>query len=415
MAWVGCVNYSRTDLDQLSKLHSALQDDDPQRGERQSYWSRRRRIARQSAIERQQDLRERDALRGYRINIKQVVLAFVVEFFIIGIVLTGQYLYAAQIHDASRFMIMQTMLYPVALAMVELARVPLALAVRIQKSWNIQLAALLGVACAVVVTSASLYQIGNFTFSPRLQSVHESSNRLAAARERRDEFVVQKRAAQASLDQQNKDWNVLSERYNTLSSQLNSQPGQTCTPTSKTSSDGSQTTTQTCKLNPALKTLQTEISDVKGKLSQAEVVGRQAQAELAKYDERPQNETVSKAEADYRESVYQSPLHSYTAMLFNKDPQDVSEGEVKTLEWYLILIPSIAAALSSTLIAMTAVHRIKTPKIEAPTKMPDEAMTYLLGPLVKTLEQEAKNAVSAAVNAQVNQTKAKPPPEPAKV
>ena len=172
MAWVGCVNYSRTDLDQLSKLHSALQDDDPQRGERQSYWSRRRRIARRSAIERQQDLRERDALRGYRINIKQVVLAFVVEFFIIGIVLTGQYLYAAQIHDASRFMIMQTMLYPVALAMVELARVPLALAVRIQKSWNIQLAALLGVACAVVVNSASLYQIGNFTFSPRLQSVH---------------------------------------------------------------------------------------------------------------------------------------------------------------------------------------------------------------------------------------------------
>ena len=44
--------------------------------------------------------------------------------------------------------------------------VPLAIAVRIQKSWNIKLAALLGVMCAVVVTSFSLSQIGHLTFNP---------------------------------------------------------------------------------------------------------------------------------------------------------------------------------------------------------------------------------------------------------
>jgi hypothetical protein len=85
-------------------------------------------------------------------------------------------------------------------------------------------------------------------------------------------------------------------------------------------------------------------------------------------------------------------------MLFNKDPKDVSEGEVKTLEWYLILIPSIAAALSSTLIAMTAVHRIRRPKASAPTAVPDEAVAFLFGPLLAEIKKTAEEAVNRAVN-----------------
>ncbi len=66
-------------------------------------------------------------------------------------------------------------------------------------------------------------------------------------------------------------------------------------------------------------------------------------------------------------------------MLFRKDPRDVTDGEVKTLEWYLIIIPSIAAALSSTLIAMTAVHRIKLPKHIPPvTKITDKLIFDLI-------------------------------------
>jgi hypothetical protein len=95
-------------------------------------------------------------------------------------------------------------------------------------------------------------------------------------------------------------------------------------------------------------------------------------------------------------------------MLFSKDPRDVSEGEVKTLEWYLILIPSIAAALSSTLIAMTAVHKIRKP-VDEPTTIPEEAAAYLFGPLVTAIRSEARNAVAAAVNN--GQNRSAPPPE----
>ena len=39
---------------------------------------------------------ERDTERGYSINVKQVTLAFAVEFFIIGLILVGQYLVAEE-------------------------------------------------------------------------------------------------------------------------------------------------------------------------------------------------------------------------------------------------------------------------------------------------------------------------------
>ena len=71
---------------------------------------------------------------------------------------------------------------------------------------------------------------------------------------------------------------------------------------------------------------------------------------------------------------------------------------MKTLEWYLILIPSIAAALSSTLIAMTAVHRVRRPKSQmAPTVIPDDAANFLFGPLIAAIKGEAADAVETAV------------------
>jgi hypothetical protein len=106
---------------------------------------------------------------------------------------------------------------------------------------------------------------------------------------------------------------------------------------------------------------------------------------------------IGAAEADYRETINHSQLHSYTAMLFRKDPREVSDGEVKTLEWYLIIIPSIAAALASTLIAITAVCRIK-PHSDTVAVIPDEAAAYLFGPLLDAIKSEARATVSEALN-----------------
>ena len=375
-----------------------------------SFLSRRRETARAAAAEHNRTRIERDITRGYSINVKQVILAFAVEFVIIGLILTSQFLYASQLPNVSRFTIVQTLLFPIALAMVELARVPLAIAVRIQKSWNIQFSALLGVACAVVVTSASLYQIGNFTFNPRLEAVHQKREQLASLQERKADFLALKKDAQDKVEQRAREFNVLSDRYKSLVSQLNAQANLSCSTVTTPDSNGAPgPTKQVCKENPGLKPLRIEIDAAKAKLSEADTLSKQAQSELAKLSPQSIDDELSKAEKEYRDTIFQSPLHSYTAMLFNKDPKEVSEGEVKTLEWYLILIPSIAAALSSTLIAMTAVQRLRRPKTQSPTVISDDAVNYLFGPLTEAIKKEASDAVErAAATREANQKSSGP-------
>jgi hypothetical protein len=139
---------------------------------------------------------ERDRERGYSINVKQIVLAFAVEFVIIGLIPTNNFLAVAELPDATSMKTIHALLFPIAMAMVELARVPLAVAVRTQSAWNIKLAALIGVFCAVAVTSTSLIQIGNSTFNPRLEDTHNKNSNIAG---RTDEMDRKARNSNPSL------------------------------------------------------------------------------------------------------------------------------------------------------------------------------------------------------------------------
>jgi hypothetical protein len=344
---------------------------------------------------------ERDRIRGYSINVKQVVLAFAIEFVIIALILVSQFIYAAQVPSATEYKVISALLFPIALAMIELARVPLAIAVRTQDSLRIKFAALLGVVCAVAVTSTSLSNIGNLTFNPRLEDAQGKRDRLIEAQDRRKVYLSQMGLQQSLLDQKIKDRTQLEESYQKVVAQFNAQPAQDCSvlTSSTTTPEGStqRVDQKKCVPNPALKPLQNELAGTKQKLSDADTALKQEQGALSKYNRQPFDEAVSKAEGDYRAAIYQSQLHSYTAMIFRKDPQEVSDGEIKTLEGYLIWIPSIAAALSSTLIAMTAVHR-RRPTPDAVTAIPDEAAAYLFGPLVDAIRREASDAVAAAVH-----------------
>ena len=85
-------------------------------------------------------------------------------------------------------------------------------------------------------------------------------------------------------------------------------------------------------------------------------------------------------------------------MIRQKPPAEVTDAEVKALESYLIFIPSIAAALASTLLAISAVRRIRPRRPDPPITIPDEAARYLFGPLLDALRKEASDAVAVALN-----------------
>jgi hypothetical protein len=344
----------------------------------------------------------RDRERGYSINAKQIVLAFAVEFTIIGLILTNIYVTVAQLPDPSTFKTIQALLFPIAMAMVELARVPLAIAVRTQNSWNIKLAALLGVLCAVAVTSNSLYAIGATSFTPRLEDTHNKDEVLQRLEDQKRVRAEEIKRADDSLTLKRNDRDAQSQTLQSLNQQLATQPPPVCNVITVPSPlpGGAPSTAQKCSQNPIIKILNGEIAAAKLKLDQTLLALTQAEADRKseRFDLTPLEEEIRKASSDNRESVFQSQLHSLAAMLFRVDPAKVSPEQLKTLEFYLIFVSSIAAAFSSTLIAMTAVRRIKKPKEVAAVTIPDEAAAYLFGPLVIAIRKEAADAVAAAVS-----------------
>lgn len=408
------MNYSRTDRDQLSKVRDALQEGDPRPTMRESFWGRRRRLARESAEQRQKLITERDNARGYRINVKQVVLAFAVEFFIIGLILLGQYYIAQQ---AAGDRVLPILLFPIGLAVVELARVPLAIAVRTQNSWSVKLFAGLGVAAAVTVTTFSLSTIAYQTFDPRLIEANDKYNALQNWRSAKDIRKSEVEVADRDLEERRKQLSSANDRIKSLQEQIskvNAVKGENCT----TVTNPDSTTSRSCtsaNLNAAQsKTLQAQLASEQKDRDALDAAVRAAEAARAKYDLRSIDEQIAKAESDYRMAITHSQLHSYTSFVVRKAPTEVTDAEVKGLEFYLIFIPSIAAALASTLLAITAVHRIRLPKVEPAATMPDEALNFLLGPLVQTLQQEARNAVDGAMRARSNQGEVKSSAQTAK-
>jgi hypothetical protein len=294
----------------------------------------------------------------------------------------------------------EALLFPIALAMVELARVPLALALRTRNSWNIKLAAAFGVGSAIVVTSFSLSTIAYRTFDPRLSQANDTHNEYLNLQSQRTTLTDQKLSAEAAVEHEGKQRDIINDHIKNVTSQLTAQPAQTCTAVQVPNPVQGMppSTRQACKDNPVLKPLQAELATLNVKLKQSDATltalntnAEQARKQVVQFDDK-----LVKAETNYRETVNHSQLHSYTAMLFRKDPREVSDAEVKTLEWYLIIIPSIAAAFASTLIAITAVRRVNTPRVA--TSIPDEAVEYLFGPLLAGIRAEAQRVALEAVN-----------------
>lgn len=359
---------------------------------------------------RKLERRERDVERGYSVNVKQVVLAFVVEFWIIGLIITGTYLLISENGSLSGEALFSALLFPAALAMVELARVPLAVAVRTQRTWQIKLLASLGVIAAITVTSFSLSQIAWKSFDNRIAEATRAGDRVKEIKSQREAVQDSIVAAQREIDQKVSARISISDRLAALEAQVTkvaNSPNRICQPA--VGADGQPLIgpngrpLERCSSKPEVNRVQlnallTQIAGAKHELSEAEAAIRQANENARKYDLRQIDDEIRKADAEYRAVVNKSQLHSYTAMVLGKAVSEVTESEVKNLEKYLIIIPSIAAAFASTLIAITAVRRIDSSKSAAPVTIPDDAATYLFGPLLDAIRTEARQTVAAAIN-----------------
>jgi hypothetical protein len=83
-------------------------------------------------------------------------------------------------------------------------------------------------------------------------------------------------------------------------------------------------------------------------------------------------------------------------MAFGKDPNQVTDGEIASFLRVFVFLPAILVALASTLLAMTAVHRIRPKKEATPVAVPDEAVIQILRAAVQSANVELEHAKAAA-------------------
>ena len=184
-------------------------------------------------------------------------------------------------------------------------------------------------------------------------------------------------------------------------------------PSTRHGPDGSTRTNPSVAVNNAqLNALNNQMASTRKELVAAKADVQRAEEYAKTLDRRSVDDEIARADAAYRAAVNKSQLHSYTAMVTGKAVAEVTDAEVKNLEKYLIIIPSIAAALASTLIAITAVRIVRPTTAQPVPTIPDEAVAYLFGPLVGALRKEARDAVTAALN---NQSDVRQSPKTAKV
>jgi hypothetical protein len=281
---------------------------------------------------------------------------------------------------------------------------------RTQATLHIKLFAAIGVIAAITVTSFSLSQIAWKTFDIRTAEATRASDKLADGKRKKDGIQVKIAQSQHEIEQKIQDRNAVNDRLMSLQQQLtkvSSSSGMSCKPAfgpdGRVSVDADGKPLQNC--TPAanvnqvqLNLVKTQIANTQKEFELAQNAVKQSEDDAKLINSKEIDEQLAHADAEFRAAVDASQLYSYAGMLTGKASADVTEADVKRLEKYLIIIPAIAAAFASTLLAVTAVRRIKAPVPPAAATIPDEAANYLFGPLLEAIRAEARDAVAAAID-----------------
>jgi hypothetical protein len=290
-------------------------------------------------------------------------------------------------------------LAPIGYAVVEMARVPLALLIRTQPSFLIKIACLLGVLAAAVVTTKTLSQLGEIMFRPRMIEVSEARHNHHEAVARRDAFQGEYAARKAVLDQASV---ALTSANETSAKQVEAlqttAKPQMCPFSYRDRKTGKTVAgTRPCPESAATKAIRTTMGDQQGTVTAAREKVDEAQKHLRALGSAEDVEAaVVQTKKVYDNAILHSQLHSFTGMFFAKDPAQVTEGELSNFLRLFVFLPAICASLASTLLAMGSVTRIKQKKVNARViqkAVPVEGGRYVLDPFHKAVVEKAIDSV----------------------
>lgn len=277
---------------------------------------------------------------------------------------------------------------------VEFCRVPLAISIRTQRSFLLRAVAVLGVLGAGCVTVKSMSQLGEIMFRPRLYDVVHARERLNDAQSSADSVTQRIQVADALVDQRRNELTAAEQQLAVTTEKLGSLPEQKCLPISGVTKDGRAWKSMRCSPDQRIAPLVQGVSNATGDRKLASDRLDETRIARAALDPEATDQTLRDAQLAYREAVLNSQLHSFAAMVFGKQPTEVTDGEIHQFLRIFVFVPAIGSAFAATLIALMSVQRIKP--AAAPVELVDDAGQYILEPFTQAIIREATAAATKA-------------------
>jgi hypothetical protein len=355
--------------------------------------------------------READRERGYSISTKRLVLAFICEGVVVATSLGGAWLFANLYggRDPTAFWMM--MMAPIAYAVIEFSRVPLAVSIRTQSSIVLRILAVIGVIGAAAVTVKSVSQLGEIMFRPRLQEAVRTQETLTDARNAQTTIARQIAAADAVVAQRVAQLDDVEKRTKSANTELGALPPQKCYRVTSTTHDGRRVSSTRCNTDPRVEAMKASLGTASADRTAASARLDEARAARSKLDASEADRKVSEAEVAHRDAIMRSQLHSFTAMVFGKDPSEVSDKEIHGFLFFFVFIPAIGASLASTLLALTAVETL--PEEVDDVRLDDMAGHYILGPYAEQIVRDAQTAAERSAELALARSRPAEPAAPA--
>lgn len=329
--------------------------------------------------------------KNYVISYKLVAYALTIEIVIATLSLIGNFLlsrrYALSNED---FWIM--LLAPISYAVVEVSRVPLAVAFRTQDSPAIKTMALVGVLAFTTVTAKTMSQLGEMMFHPRMQAVELARGNLAEAQAEMVAYQERLKLADQTIEQKRDQSNKARATYNGIIEKLGDQKEQPCLNTYKISRSGARSKGVACPKNRIAEAISSQKETAKATLESSLTELDSATSAKAQLVDEKFAVRVSNAEKQVKQALFSSQLHSFTGMFYGKDSAHVTDDEVYAFMRIFVFIPSICIALAASILAASSVTRF--PKEEVPE---DLALTSgEAGVLIDELTKAAVDKIKKA-------------------
>ena len=337
-----------------------------------------------------------NAAQGYRIDYKYLGMAYGIELAVVATSLLSAWFFAKIYGHGDGDTMAMMMLAPIAYAGVEIARVPLALALRTQPNWLWKAVFALMVLCAVAVSVKSLSQLGEVMFRPRLIDVTRATENLKEAQGAAAAFAARIAAADAVVTQRGRGMDEAEARLRSVNSELGALPADKCARVWHSNTQGKRYSSQECHTDGRQKVMAGNLADAE--TARAAASGKLDEARRARdaLDPGPLAKQVGALELAQRDAILNSQLHSFTGMFFGKDPTDVTEGELHSFLRLFVFFPAIFASLAATALALASVTPLR--KGPDPVEVDDMALVdHLLVPLTRSVDDHARSAANEAV------------------